>query len=95
MRLIDADELYKYCDVEETKDGLYIKRANILTPDFIKSLSTVDAVPVIRCEDCKHGISCSDGTIKYCMKMVEIGADEELYLSPNHYCGFAERKTND
>lgn len=42
MRLIDADELLKYIPTEEMCSRFAVENA-----------LTVDAVPVIRCKDCK------------------------------------------
>ena len=47
MRLIDADAL---------ADALFEKRRNYpqWVADTIGGMSVVDAVPVVRCKDCKH-----------------------------------------
>lgn len=54
MRLIDADELYDKAE-EKYKDssGFYrpIYRGFV---DDVANAPTVDAVPVVRCKDCKH-----------------------------------------
>ena len=53
MRPIDADALketkYVYHDNSEVGERLYISF------DEIDNAPTVDAVPVVRCKDCKHG----------------------------------------
>ena len=81
MRLIDADELKDWSEIVPlTGDG------GIDINDFdekLKSMPTVDAVPVIRCKDCKWyyrgGATCMfwDGANGMC------GDD---------FCGKAERK---
>ena len=49
MRLIDADEFLKRVDAEYLSDGFksYVRTR-------VKKMPTIDAVPVIRCKDCKH-----------------------------------------
>lgn len=50
MRIIDADALYKHKVYAETPEisGDFI-------PGFvIDKAPTIDAVPVVRCKDCKH-----------------------------------------
>ena len=75
MRLIDADELLKYIPTEEMCSRFAVENA-----------LTVDAVPVIRCKDCKYY---QQGR----------NADEWLWCMMNHhytdeekYCAWAERK---
>lgn len=48
----------------------------------IKGLPAVDAVPVVRCKDCKHwhmGLCCCN----------------DIYTGKNHYCADGERREND
>ena len=78
MRLIDAyavrcdrDEFDTYAD--------YIKAF-----DAINDAPTVDAVPVIRCKDCKHW-ACDDSE-SYCNELGIFGTDM------NSYCSYAKRK---
>lgn len=82
MRLIDADALKEWSEIVPlTFDG------GIDINEFdkkLKSMPTVDAVPVIRCKDCKHynGLLytlCSNSG----MNVID---DEE------DYCSWAERK---
>ena len=60
MRLIDADalkhELYNMC---QDYDGVQM---------LIREAPTIDAVPVVRCKDCKHlNIACCGlGTNDFC-----------------------------
>ena len=87
MRLIDADALFPYGAVPYEKDGF-------ATADklygIIKDAPTIDAVPAVRCKDCKHF---TDG--------MAIGMCKRNPLNPilpmpyNNYCGFGERKDGD
>ena len=51
MRLIDADEAiinfeFEWDDISPTRDEFVA---------FLKKQPTIDAVPVVRCQDCKQG----------------------------------------
>lgn len=48
MRLIDADEI-EWVDISATDD---VELATF--PAFVNEQPTIDAVPVVRCKDCKH-----------------------------------------
>lgn len=76
MRLIDADELLKYIPPEEMCSRFAVENA-----------LTVDAVPVIRCKDCKYyqqGSRNSDDWL-WCMM-------NHHYTDEEKYCAWAERK---
>ena len=97
MRLIDADAFKKYLDdcdcCKNCTDGA--KRMYICydcpLPDccdyrwerIINEQSTIDAVPVIRCKDCKH--MHEDGVESYC-------DDSGRYIDGTGFCKWAERK---
>ena len=81
MRLIDADALKKhYAWWEDDKQKLF--------DSIVDQQPTVDAVPVIRCKDCKHSHKCggdmlmrsAGGGYIYC----PLGADG--------YCSMGEKK---
>lgn len=48
MRMIDADEEIKWAN-----DNLPDAHAGVITA-FLRDCATIDAVPVVRCKDCKH-----------------------------------------
>ena len=87
MRLIDADELMRSHCVECT----YYNSGECLGVNcdwdsigHIREAKTVDAVPVIRCKDCKHW-QCDD-VDSYCDELGIFGTDM------NSYCSYAKRK---
>ena len=53
MRTIDADAI-KYTARFTTYDDGRMTSDAIITKDEIDELPTIDAVPVVRCKDCKH-----------------------------------------
>lgn len=81
MRLIDADELKQWSEeIEYTFDG------GIDINEFdrkLEHMSTVDAVPVIRCKDCEHW-QCDD-VDTYCDELGIFGTDM------NSYCSYAKK----
>ena len=82
MRLIDADELIRIWNGCELTGSI--------TP-IVNARPTVDAVPVIRCKDCKHFTrdSITGVTIpgtEYCIFTMNNRIEE------NDYCSRAERK---
>lgn len=75
-RLIDANALRSYMDEcsKESRFRVYYGYAE----SFINAAPTIDAVPVIRCRDCKHRHS--DSWCEY--------VDDD----DNFYCARGERK---
>mgnify|MGYP004651717861 CR=1 FL=1 len=84
MRLIDAYELKelrdKYIHGEVSFDGEY---------DLIDKCPAVDAVPVVRCKDCKHY------ELGVCLKIYTDGnvhAEAWQVRRPDDFCSYGERK---
>ena len=75
MRLIDANKLKKHY-------SWYYNRE--LIDAIVDRQKTIDAVPVIRCKDCKHW-QCDDDE-SYCDELGIFGTDM------NSYCSYAKRK---
>ena len=84
MRLIDADEAiinfgFEWDDISPTRDEFVA---------FLKRQPTIDAVPVVRCRECKHR-----GTDDCIFHIKGEPADEELLLKlDNDFCPYGERK---
>lgn len=90
-RLIDADALdaemyHKSFEVDDGRNvwnsGLWIRYK--IFEEAIRDAPTVDAVPVVRCKDCKYYEE-QDETIGTCL-LTESGAHIK------GYCSWAERK---
>ena len=97
MRLIDADRLNKPIYAEEdniTGSGMsydeicgYNDGIDIAW-NKIDQAPTIDAVPVVRCRECKHR-----GTDDCIFHIKGEPADEELLLKlDNDFCSYGERK---
>ena len=84
MRLIDADEAiinfgFEWDDIPPTREEFV---------HFLKKQPTVDAVPVVRCRECKYR-----GTDDCIFHIKGEPADEELLLKlDNDFCSYGERK---
>lgn len=87
-RLIDADALFPngvfYVNEKDPMKSLdeLLNRIN--------NAPVVDAVPVVRCRDCKHF---SDGmAVGICKR---IAAKPIIPIPYNHFCSYGERKDNE
>lgn len=91
-RLIDADAIVEYVrKYSPISDG-----ADLLET-WLEYAPTVDAVPVVRCEDCrfwsKYPGSSAAPQYHECMaRMTHIG---NLYTTAGEYCSRGERKDGD
>lgn len=92
MRLIDADALQNLFNEVSTsllgkpdlaKDVEHMVRAFIMTTEMIQDAPTVDAVPVVRCKDCKHRSKYDRHWCAYWM----------VGVSSVGFCNHGERKT--
>lgn len=98
MRLIDADALYDFLTEQKEKEtgayskgrnhGLDVARSALRNKEITP---TIDAVPVVRCGECRKWDSDpdsygrSDGPKGKCMKTFEVTSDDD-------FCSYGERK---
>ena len=89
MRLIDADWVLAHIKPYELSDedwsvtgGTAIR----LICNAINQAPTIDAVPVVRCKDCKY-FGLNDENVPYCSN--PFGLDD---LEPNGFCGYGREK---
>ena len=91
MRLIDADRLMLFCETLLKIVG-HGKRKEItgVSKEKIDAQPTIDAVPVIRCKDCKHYEQDFGNDWGVCCKWVinQIG----FTVDKDGFCYKAERK---
>lgn len=107
MRLIDADTLPKLLDAEYKQTMKLIregeKHLDTLAEGFTEAshiakyiAPTVDAVPVVRCKDCKHfnhkRMECENEAIS---TDHEGGAQYSLNFWLDDFCSYGERKETD
>lgn len=84
MRLIDADKMSLLLGISDR--DIYAKR-------MLDHMNTVDAVPVVRCKDCKHfnhkRMECENEAIS---TDHEGGAQYSLNFWPDDFCSYGEPK---
>ena len=89
MRLIDADRLSEsiYDNVPAPYEDASWAKENCLAE--IEAAQTVDAVPVVRCRECKHyGTADFDGNILCGCTLHSAMVD----ITPDSFCSYGERK---
>lgn len=85
MRLINADAVKFNFQYGRDDNGI------LLVPyrdakKLIEAAKTVDAVPVVRCKDCKHSYEDLDGLC------CSYGPSVDCVVSDFHFCANGERK---
>ena len=95
MKLCDLDEIkicvnrhYENCHGYSGNKKAIYREAILAVKSILHSAKPIDAVPVVRCRDCKHR-----GT-DYCIFHIKgEPADEELLRKlDNDFCSYGERK---
>lgn len=81
-RLIDANALIE----EANAEGAY----GYVDAKQIADAPTVDAVPVVRCRECKHAWIHPGGYV-YC-NMDGRSAHERIFFNLDSFCSYGERK---
>ena len=84
MRVIDADYGQKQLTIAEVECGKNFETDCNHVRDFLNAMPTIDAVPVVRCRECKHHHDC--GT-HFCDALgMDCPDDSEFF------CKYGERK---
>ena len=84
MRLIDADKIENKAVPMDSYDGFWSGTAVKLS--VIRKSPTIDAVPVVRCRECKWWQE--DDDVGHCDN--PDGLDN--YAKPEDFCSYGERK---
>ena len=98
MRLIDADLLSEaiYDNVPAPYEDASWAKENCLAE--IDAAPTVDAVPVVRCRECKHHRDKNEQEQQYLVEDILIctspDATDDCWNAvwPDHFCSYGERK---
>ena len=101
MRLIDADRLSEaiYDNVPAPYEDASWAKENCLAE--IEAAQTIDAVPVVRCRECKHHRDKNEQEQQYLVEDVlictspDVGDDCWSAVWPYHFCSYGERKGSD
>ena len=86
MRLVDADWIHQNSDERFPGKKPYQEAWGLTMVD---SAPTIDAVPVVRCRECKsydHGC---------CVVKRYRGDDSIITMPPDGYCSYGQRKEDD
>ena len=87
-RLIDTNKLIDFIDVGHLRHPGELCYSEVDVANILLHAPTVDAVPVVRCWECKHR-----GTDDCIFHIKGEPADEELLLKlDNDFCSYGERK---
>lgn len=78
MRLIDADKLSARLSRNATP---------YFTVSDIENAPTIDAVPVVRCKDCNHGMRCVDGYVR-----CSHPSGKSILMKSSDFCSYGKRK---
>ena len=93
MRLIDADALIEDLEAAKANNGMGGIVASALIR-YVKRCSTIDAVPVVRCKDCKHykpGKYFND--INFCHRLPYYAEKGGLNVADADFCSYGERRS--
>ena len=98
MRLIDADRLSEaiYDNVPAPYEDASWAKENCLAE--IEAAPTVDAVPVVRCRECKHHRDKNKQEQQYLVEDILICTSQDATddcwnaVWPDHFCSYGERK---
>lgn len=89
-------------DVEQALDKAYGEGNLLGLGRFLKNVSAVDAVEVVRCYKCKHwepmnkgSWMCRNRTDGVCRTLMEFRLAERYMTEKDHFCGFGERREED
>ena len=88
-RLIDADKINYHEHTECMGHGDF-ETVRTVTDKEIAEIPTVDAVPVVRCRECRC-YTPLDKRIGKCVFLI----GEHQYVEPNGYCYLGERNDGD
>ena len=89
MRLIDGDWLWERLNYEPWEHNA--NRDEIALP-IVNAAPTVDAVPVVRCKDCKWFADNNGGEWYGCKMFHVVRITPEDAPKPDDFCSYGERR---
>ena len=98
MSLINREALLSYADLWASCGDHYTAEDVIM---MIKTAPTVDAVPVVRCRECKHHRDKNEQERQYLVEDILIctspDATEDCWNAvwPDHFCSYGEKEGAD
>ena len=102
MRLCDLDEIkicvdmqYENCHGYSGSKKVIYREAIFAVKSILHSAKPIDAVPVVRCKDCKYcDISLVLPTGREMYTCMEGSHDHQILLNPNDFCSCGARRDN-
>lgn len=91
MRFIDADKLHfspRFAWATPDRESMVPVLA--VDKELVDKAPTIDAVPVVRCRDCKYFVDLEP--LDPCECMHWMGRFSVAYTEPNGFCSYGERK---
>ena len=85
MSLIDADVLFR-----EIKNSDWLPHERINAMKMVREQPTIDAVPVVRCKDCKFWFR-NNGHDKNGCPIT----DSDIWMDDSDFCSYGERIDNE
>lgn len=100
MILCDLDKIkiqvkrqYEYCHGYSGNKKAIYREAILAVRSILHSAKAIDAVPVVRCKDCKYcNISLVLPAGRKMYNCMEGSHDHQMLLNPTDYCSFGERR---
>ena len=102
MRFCDLDEIkvcidrqYENCHGYSGSKKVIYREAILAVKSILHSAKPIDAVPVVRCKDCKYcDISLVLPTGREMYTCMEGSHDHQILLNPNDFCSCGARRDN-
>ena len=105
MRLCDLDEIkiqvkrqYEDCHGYSGNKKAIYREAILAVRSILHSVKAIDAVPVVRCRECKHHRDKNEQEQQYLVEDILIctspDATDDCWNAvwPDHFCSYGERK---
>ena len=98
MRTIDADALMKTVFNDVVLVDGEVKGVGLILAETVDNAPTIDAVPVVRCRECKHHRDKNEQEHQYLVEDILIctspDATDDCWgaVWPDHFCSYGERK---
>ena len=96
MKLCDLDEIkiqvkrqYEDCHGYSGNKKAIYREAILAVRSILHSAKTIDAVPVVRCKDCKHWKFAQHINDNLCHRL---DGDPWIPTEPNDFCSYGERE---
>ena len=86
-RLIDANKLIDFIDVGHLRHSGELCYSETEVANLLLHAPTVDAVPVVRCKDCKYRFK-NNGHSKDGCPII----DANIWMDGNDFCSYGKRK---